>query len=233
MSDGALVVAYHGCDATVRDRLVKGELKELTPSANKYDWLGPGIYFFENDLERARQFAQAAHQNPTKLYTKTPIATPAVVGAVVRISRWLDMTTQFGLANWVAAYKSLQSSQRKAGKEMPRNEPADGEDATVLLRQLDCAVFTTLHQMREEDGLPDMQAVRAAFYQGQPLASSTSEFREQTHVQIALRDANCVVGWFLPPGDKILTSTAYDAAQERLEAAKRERTASKRRVARS
>ncbi len=230
MSDGALVVAYHGCDVTVRDGLVKGDIKELNPSNNKYDWLGPGVYFFENDLERAQQFAQAAHDQPAKLYTKQPIATPSVVGAVLRISRWLDMTTQFGMANWVAAFKSLESSQRTTGQKMPENKAADAEDTTVLLRRLDCAVFMLLHQLRAEQQYPAIQAVRAAFYQGQPLAKSSSEFREQTHMQIALRDNACVVGWFLPSGAKLLTPVALDAAEARLTAVKSERTAAKKRV---
>ena len=43
---GQIVLAYHGCDVTVRDGLVRGE---LTPriSSNAYDWLGDGLYFFE------------------------------------------------------------------------------------------------------------------------------------------------------------------------------------------
>lgn len=230
MSDGALVVAYHGCDVTVRDALVKGDIKALTPSNNKYDWLGPGVYFFENDLVRAQQFAQAAHDNPDKLYTKHPIATPSVVGAVLRISRWLDMTTQLGMDNWLSAFKSLESSQRKTNQRMPENKAADGDDTTVLLRRLDCAVFTLLHELRNEQGLPQVQAIRAAFYQGKPLAKSTSEFREQTHMQIALCDNACVAGWFLPPGEKLLSAATLEAAKQALATAKSERTAAKKRI---
>ncbi|WP_343627545.1 hypothetical protein [Roseateles sp.] len=57
MNDGALVIAYHGCDVTVRDRLIRGTLRQLSPSANRYDWLGSGVYFFEGDAERALDFA--------------------------------------------------------------------------------------------------------------------------------------------------------------------------------
>ena len=72
MNAGSLVVAYHGCDVTTRDRLVRGELRELTPSNNRYDWLGNGSYFFEGDALRAARFAHASSQRPERLYTKQP-----------------------------------------------------------------------------------------------------------------------------------------------------------------
>lgn len=53
MNAGALLAAYHGCDAVTRDDLVSGRLKNLQASENKYDWLGSGAYFFENDAARA------------------------------------------------------------------------------------------------------------------------------------------------------------------------------------
>ena len=45
-----LVIAYHGCDESVRDAVVMGQ--ELKRSENPYDWLGNGIYFWENDEQR-------------------------------------------------------------------------------------------------------------------------------------------------------------------------------------
>ncbi len=69
MSIANTVIAYHGCDVTVRDDLVSGRLHRLDHSNNDYDWLGPGAYFFEGDVERAFFFARASHDNPEKLYT--------------------------------------------------------------------------------------------------------------------------------------------------------------------
>ena len=42
-------------------------------------------------------FAKASHDNPAKMYTARAIGTPAVVGAILRVQRWLDMTTQEGI----------------------------------------------------------------------------------------------------------------------------------------
>jgi hypothetical protein len=225
--DGSLILAYHGCDISVRDRLVRGELAKLNASANKYDWLGPGTYFFENDCARARHFARSSFEDPDKHYTKQPIAQPAVVGAVLRVSRWLDMTTQEGMGNWMAAYETLVVDRRREDKPMPENERVDEQDEVVLLRQLDNAVFTLLPKVRAGSNLPEIQAVRGAFYQGKPLASSSSEFREHTHVQIALIDPRCVQAWFLPAGDRLLSDEELLEAQALLAEAKAQRTRDK------
>ena len=57
MIAGNLLIAYHGCDATTRDDLVTGAIPCLAQSRNRYDWLGPGAYFFEGDDRRALKFA--------------------------------------------------------------------------------------------------------------------------------------------------------------------------------
>lgn len=64
----------------VRDDLVNRRLELLDRSRNDYDWLGPGVYFFENDAERAFHFADHSHKKPEAMYTEHPIASPVAVG---------------------------------------------------------------------------------------------------------------------------------------------------------
>lgn len=229
MTPGAIVLAYHACDVTVRDALVKRTLDTLTPSHGDYDWLGDGVYFFENDPNRADHFAQEAHEHPERLYSRQPIATPAVVGAIICAHRWLDLSTQLGIENYEAAYESLLDDRTRAGKDMPVNEPAFDGDTTILWRKQDCAVFNVLHQLRKDANLPSIQVMRAAFYQGD-IVDGTSEFREFTHVQLAVRDLSCIIGWFVPPGGKLMTEAESAEAERRLDAAKQARTAGKKRV---
>lgn len=231
MNDGALVIAYHGCDVTVRDRLIRGTLRQLTPSANRYDWLGNGVYFFEGDAERALSFATSARDSPSKLLSSRPVVNPAVVGCVFCVSRWWDMTTLEGRRNYVNALAGLEKAQEVLGRPMPINEPAGGSGEFSLLRRLDCAVFNFGHLSRRQQGLTSYQAVRAAFYQGQPVAH-TSEFRAGTHLQIALRDPRCVLGWFLPEdvGPALLSDSELSVADAELVEAIRLRSALKPRV---
>ena len=43
-----LVTAFHGCDRSVVEKVI---------NTNDYDWLGSGIYSWENNEERAWQWA--------------------------------------------------------------------------------------------------------------------------------------------------------------------------------
>jgi hypothetical protein len=54
-------------------------------------------------------FASAAQANPTKRFTKQPIATPAVVGAVLQFDFILDMTTQEGIEEYSRLIKQWSS----------------------------------------------------------------------------------------------------------------------------
>ena len=47
-----LIIGFHGCDESVVRKVVNGE-ENLIPSTNDYDWLGNGIYFWENNEARA------------------------------------------------------------------------------------------------------------------------------------------------------------------------------------
>lgn len=227
MNGGSLLVAYHGCDATVRDDLVTGTLASLKPSENKYDWLGPGVYFYETDCQRARQFAQASHDHPDRYYTAKPIGTPSVVGAILRVATCLDMTTQEGLQHYRAAFVTLRDALGE--DDLPKNQAAGVEDTDVILHHLDEAVIRMIHSMRKTQKLEAFQLVRGAFYQGNEAAPS-SAFREGTHIQLALVEPSCVVGWFLPEGDRLLAPDERHAAQHRLKAAKELRLARKPRV---
>ncbi len=40
-----LILGFHGCDLSVRDKVVSKKGFNLTKSENEYDWLGHGIYF--------------------------------------------------------------------------------------------------------------------------------------------------------------------------------------------
>ncbi|WP_423599045.1 hypothetical protein [Roseateles sp. MS654] len=225
------MLAYHGCDITVRDRLVKGALARLTPSSNRYDWLGKGVYFVEGDAERALSFARRSSLQSDKLLSARPIVTPAVVGAVLRVSHCWDMTKVAGREDYQWALEELRSVSASCGRAMPVNRPVGPLDEVTLIRGLDCAVFNMGHEARARDGLPAFQLVRAAFYQGRPIIES-SEFRSGTHIQLALVDQRCVVGWFLPEGlgSSLLSEAELAHADAAMLRAVRARTATKPRV---
>jgi len=62
---------------------------ELKPSHNKYEWLGFGIYFWENDVSRALEWAQHIKENPHIYHQQ--IKEPAVIGAIIDLGYCLDL----------------------------------------------------------------------------------------------------------------------------------------------
>jgi hypothetical protein len=82
-SDPGLLIGFHGCDESIRDRIVTGGA--LRTSANDWDWLGSGIYLWQNNYERALHWAQ--HAPP-----KVRIKRPSVLGAVFSLGHCLDLT---------------------------------------------------------------------------------------------------------------------------------------------
>jgi len=72
----SFVFGYHGCDRALGRKLIAGT-SDFRKSDNDYDWLGPGVYFWEANPDRALQFAEE------KKSRRQGIAEPFVVGAVI------------------------------------------------------------------------------------------------------------------------------------------------------
>src|SRR5580704_17612924 len=51
-----LLIGFHGCETELRNDVIAGN-RALNASKNMHDWLGNGIYFWENNYERALDFA--------------------------------------------------------------------------------------------------------------------------------------------------------------------------------
>lgn len=72
------VFAYHGYDRGVAERVLAGEA--FVPSANTWDWLGHGIYFWEFGPDRALRFAREQQR-------RGRLQEPAVVGVLLQLGR--------------------------------------------------------------------------------------------------------------------------------------------------
>ena len=74
-----LVLGFHGCDATVVEKVLNQQ-DVLRPSENDYDWLGNGIYFWENNNSRALEELinnQWSYNNKTSFSYKEEEAGPS------------------------------------------------------------------------------------------------------------------------------------------------------------
>jgi hypothetical protein len=183
------VLAYHGCDLAVGERILEGDV--FKPSNNDYDWLGPGIYFWEANPLRGLEFAREASRRK-----RTTIKTPFVIGAVIELGLCLDLLTKAGIELVKTAYESLSSVANTAGLALPKNT----KDS--LRRNLDCAVIRRVHSILKEAGLPPVDTVRGVFVEGKPIYP-TAGFDEKTHIQIAVNNPACIKGVFRVPKDQL------------------------------
>lgn len=79
-----LILAFHGCDESVRNAVLC-KWEDLHASTNDYDWLGHGVYFWEQNRERAERWAQEQQR-------RGKIDKPAVIGAVIDLGHCLNLT---------------------------------------------------------------------------------------------------------------------------------------------
>lgn len=118
-----------------------------------------------------------------------------VIGAYVVPELCLNLT-DYGVRDQLReAYNFLVEVSKKAGSKLPRNT-ANKSDVP-LARHLDCAVIRMLHELREDGGDPAYDTVYGVFEEGDPLYKGAG-IREKTHVQIAVRDPDVIVGYFRP-----------------------------------
>lgn len=191
---GNIILAFHGCDKSVCERILSDPHNSLRVSTNKYDWLGNGVYFWENNYDRALKYAQQLKNNPPK--SKNPIKEPSVIGAILNLGHCLDLVDSQSLEILKAGYQILKATTKKSEFESLINKKVGGSE-DLLLRDLDCAVIETVHQFQAESGKRPFDAVRGVFFEGDDLYPGAG-FKEKNHIQICVRNPNCIKGYFLP-----------------------------------
>jgi len=180
------VIGFHSCDREVGLKLLNGQ-EEIQPSMNKWDWLGPGSYFWEGDALRSLSYATENVQGKQK--NKTPAETPFVLGAIIDLGNCLNLVEIESLAILSIAYQKLEKLIAASGQPMLVNNGGN--------RALDCAVIKVIHQSNIEEGKPPYDSIRCAFPEGKeayPGAMITSRL----HIQICICNQDSIRGYFLP-----------------------------------
>lgn len=177
-----IVVGYHGCERKLADGLLTGKIAiaEWNKSQNAYDWLGEGVYFWEHSPTRALRWA-------TERFRKRA----AVVGAVIQLGRCFDLLDEKIGQLLATGYAELSASYAAAGRPLPANRGKDKE-----LRELDSAVINYCVFCGGLRHIP-FDTVRGAFLEGPPIYPGTT-ISTETHIQIAVRSLDCILGVFRP-----------------------------------
>jgi len=180
------VTGFHSCDREIGLRVLNGDA-DLKPSNNSWDWLAHGIYFWEQNPERALEYAIESAEG--KQFNKVRIKTPFMIGATIELGNCLNLVEPRSLSILTEAYKGLKKLYEELEKKMPVNKDDN--------RALDCAVIKYIHQSRKENNQPPYDTIRSAFTEGGEAYPGAS-FTTRHHIQICVLNADLIKGYFLP-----------------------------------
>lgn len=195
------IIGFHGCDHDVLIKLVN-HANHIEISKKPYDWLGHGMYFWDNNLTRAREWAEKRASDGT-------IKKPAVLGAILQLGHCCDfLDSKF--TNMISIYyPAMEEEYLKAGIKLPENIDSDNDQhKDKLIRKLDCSTIQFMHEAIEQQYKEDMaekgyseypvfDSTRGVFSEGGP-AFAGARIERKSHIQVCIRNMNCIKGFFIP-----------------------------------
>jgi hypothetical protein len=166
--DRTLIVhGYHGTSQTKAINILKNG---FLASDNDYDWLGTGIYFFQDAPVRAKQWATQQHPN-----------NPAVICALIQLENCIDLFD----VGWQPALKNMYNlfieRHKLLNLPLPKQSPHSSK-----AHRLDCAFLNFVHEFILRQGR-SIDSIRATFIEGERLFPNSAIF-DLAHVQIAIRN---------------------------------------------
>ena len=206
----SFVLGYHGCDAKVGERILRGG--EFRRSTQYYNWLGDGIYFWGADPLRAWEWADEKK-------SRGEIEKPFVIGAAIDLRNCLDLTSREDIVFIQMAYKFFKADfdNNFLGDKFPSNRKVKRGREWYGLADLDCAVINYMNATAEDliDGSRSVRllstsesgenieeskgdyfdTVRGLFREGKSILPDSMN-KSKTHVQIAVRNPECLIEIF-------------------------------------
>ncbi len=125
----AFVLGFHGCDRSVAEDILSGQCSHLKSSQNEYDWLGHGIYFWENSPTRSLAYAQ---RQDSRQRRKNKVEHPVAIGAILDLGYCLNLLDSQYVPVIKAGYQALADWMGELGKPMPQNRPAADGGAPLV-----------------------------------------------------------------------------------------------------
>ena len=185
------ITGFHSCDKEIGLDILNGKYG-LKQSENQWDWLGGGAYFWEQNPDRALEYAIDCAEGNQKFSGK--IKTPFVIGAIIELGNCLNLLEPNSIGILKKAYDGLKETIEQSGSNMPTNKGAN--------RALDCAVIQYVHQTNKNLDLAAYDSIRSAFLEGKEVYPH-SNFTDRLHIEICVLNTDLIKGYFLPqPIDK-------------------------------
>jgi hypothetical protein len=134
-----------------------------------------------------RKFLSGLQRNSSSHLLSEPSLTLATVWISQRAPdyRWSE-----------EAHASLREVSKAAGRAMPVNRP------DMFMHPLDCSVINYLHTILSHRNQPPVDSVKGIF-QEPPELYPRSAFMQKNHIQIAVRNLDCIKGVFRVPKEQL------------------------------
>lgn len=142
------------------------------PSRNEYDWLGDGIYFWQDAPHRALEWAEEQHGNQA-----------AVLVSHIELVNCLDFLDVIAPRLLSAAYGNFVMDFQQTEQPLPEQKGK--------AHRLDCAVINhaVAFWNKQENAI---QSIRSAFREGFRVYEQSALF-SHSHVQIAVLDSSVIL----------------------------------------
>lgn len=210
------VIGFHG---TTLENAENITLENFTPSESPIEWLGHGIYFWQDNPLRA--FYWAARNSDKSSYEEL-----AIVQVRLNLANCLDLLDQYWQRYLRIAFDEYINSTDEAKSQHPYVPLRKADDKTLFsvdenwkptwlghgFNSLDCEVVNTAYLLSQTWGT-EFNSVRGVFFEGQPIYPA-SHFFNRSHAQI------CVKPEALPTIGSELIVWKYEHLKDDLEAIK-------------
>ena len=164
-------LGYHGTSAAAAESILA---TGFHASRNRFDWLGDGIYFWQDAPRRALEWARRVHRGDNVV----------VLSARIRLVDCMDLLDLGWYRVLSHAHDQFVEATRRAEQPLPLQRG--------LAHGLDRAVINYACGVLAEAGTV-IKSIRAAFAEGEP-AFPNSALLDLNHVQIAVRDTSVIEG---------------------------------------
>ena len=176
MRGGVRVIGYHGTSGVKADEILRVGFQT---SENAYDWLGTGVYFFEEDFGRAQRWARDSAPDD-----------PSVIAAAISLGNVLDLFDQEATSALRDLAVATEERFHQQNTALPQNRGGRHD--------FDCMLINLFCEVLKQSGAP-VPVVRGLFEEGDPIHANSS-IRDLTHIQLAVRDPRSILGmWRMRP----------------------------------
>ena len=166
------VYGYHGTSMDAAIEIIESGFK---PSNNDYDWLGEGVYFWQDAPIRAKQWAQSVYPQQ-----------PAVIKSLIRLDNCIDLLDVGWIPSIRALYNRFVEDYQSSNLPLPTQNPGRSK-----AHRLDCALFDYAVSSINRSSNQEIETIRSVFVEGEDIYPNSAIY-DLGHVQIAVRNTQLI-----------------------------------------